>query len=1171
MLAGIALTLLVGLGALPSVIADTSCSATVPCEIGCCDKYGVCGMGPDFCGTDVCVNSCDAKAECNPGGWPSEYVNATTCPLDVCCSEYGFCGTTEEFCGNKTVTAPSCDASSQSLTRVIGYYSSAGAFRACDGMAPYAVPQGVYSHIYFAFGSIDPDTFEVIPAEQVDELLYPQLAALQTRDLGQELWLSIGGWDFSDSDEPTATTFSDLAAADTAKQNVFFKSLINFMSTYGFTGVDIDWEYPAASDRNGRAEDYENYPTFLANLKKALADYKYGLSITLPTSYWYLQHFDLTAIEPSVDWFNVMSYDLHGTWDIGDIWTGAYLDAHTNLTEIKLALDLLWGVDIKPSKINLGLAFYGRSYTISSASCSEPGCSYVSAADAGTCSDSAGILFNSEIEDIIAEYDLTPTLYEDAAVKTITWDSDQWVSFDDEETWKLKAEYAKSVCLGGVMVWSIDEDDSNHTFSVGLAAALGNKINIDPDTGLAIDAYGEGITATSYISTQDDYCRFINCGETCPSGFSEIVREDKKSQIMLDSTECLSGSKQTQTLCCPTSSELPTCRWRGFHNSGKCKGGCESDEAEVGTITAGCHSGYQSACCTITRSTEPWSECAWTSKCESDETCPSGYDNFVVGSRQGWGGRKSCSGKKNYNYCCKDLSAPDAFTNCEWKGHEVEFPNQEYCTDACPSGSIRIAEESIDVMWGANKRAHTADCLFGNEAYCCAGTTKVIVNPRGVTPTFNPAAEEFYYYFDKFLSNPSCPANWDAEYSASFFKRSTSPSDVDLLFNEVLAQLVTWISSIIPPKEKTDIYTGLLKEYGFENTAPSPENLTHLLYGMEDIWTGAPIYDANTLMSQTMCDIYVARKGVDNLAVASDTLCELPTSSTLSKRMLDEASDAARSVNDNQPTVLAAINGVLSGNLAFHYARWLESTSEQVILELAFWIGETPGTTPTADQRARFADRADTRFVDRWIVFHFHIGLDARTFLQTDSTNPVFYPGITAIRVYHGQTLHTYPGGQADPRAEYVFSNSYRAGQLNVGAMQNYNARSEVLRCRNLNSAERERRVFPHRWYIGRDRTTAITEQARQGYSTVYVRALNQLGLWLHTRGFFSPARLALLWPRMANYVSTGPDSDGFIPAPSSVNINGRTDYRPQSGAFATNWAADGSHVDISESAPVTP
>jgi chitinase len=35
---------------------------------------------------------------------------------------------------------------------------------------------------------------------------------------------------------------------------------------------------------------------------------KFGLSITVPTSYWYLRWFDLYALEPYVDEFNLMAY-----------------------------------------------------------------------------------------------------------------------------------------------------------------------------------------------------------------------------------------------------------------------------------------------------------------------------------------------------------------------------------------------------------------------------------------------------------------------------------------------------------------------------------------------------------------------------------------------------------------------------------------------------------------------------------------------------------------------------------------------------------------------------------------------------------------------------------------------------------------------------------------------
>lgn len=39
-----------------------------------------------------------------------------------------------------------------------------------------------------------------------------------------------------------------------------------------------------------------------------------------------------------------------------------------------------------------------------------------------------------------------------AAIKQVVWDSNQWVSYDDEDTFKTKIDYANSKCLGGLMV-----------------------------------------------------------------------------------------------------------------------------------------------------------------------------------------------------------------------------------------------------------------------------------------------------------------------------------------------------------------------------------------------------------------------------------------------------------------------------------------------------------------------------------------------------------------------------------------------------------------------------------------------------------------------------------------------------------------------------------------------
>lgn len=78
---------------------------------------------------------------------------------------------------------------------------------------------------------------------------------------------------------------------------------------YGFDGVDLDWEYPGADDRGGKEDDSENFSNMLRIMRRSFdrSSRPLGISITVPTSYWYLRWFDLPGLSESVDWFNLMA------------------------------------------------------------------------------------------------------------------------------------------------------------------------------------------------------------------------------------------------------------------------------------------------------------------------------------------------------------------------------------------------------------------------------------------------------------------------------------------------------------------------------------------------------------------------------------------------------------------------------------------------------------------------------------------------------------------------------------------------------------------------------------------------------------------------------------------------------------------------------------------------
>ncbi|KXT13896.1 hypothetical protein AC579_2627 [Pseudocercospora musae] len=277
--------------------------------------------------------------------------------------------------------------------------------------------------------------------DQTPENLFAQTTDIKNMKSGSstlEVYVSIGGWTFSDNHTATQSVFPEIAS-DTAKRQKFADNLVNFMVRYGFDGVDLDWEYPGAPDRGGKEEDdLDNSVALTKTLRetfKSSARGNYGLTFTIPSSHWYLKWFDVPRLLEYADWTKLMSYDLHGEWD-KDNPIGNIVQGHTNLTEIKLATDLLWRNNVPPEKVVLGVGFYGRSFRLGKTSCSKPGCEFSSnpAADPGVCTESSGTLAYFEIMDIIEKQKPKIVYEEESAVNYIVYGDkkNQWVSYDDK-------------------------------------------------------------------------------------------------------------------------------------------------------------------------------------------------------------------------------------------------------------------------------------------------------------------------------------------------------------------------------------------------------------------------------------------------------------------------------------------------------------------------------------------------------------------------------------------------------------------------------------------------------------------------------------------------------------------------------------------------------------------
>lgn len=129
-----------------------------------------------------------------------------------------------------------------------------------------------------------------------DDLLYPRVIDLKLPSPGLKVFIVVGGWD------ARGKVFPDTVST-TSNRKAFIDSAVQFCRTHGFDGIDIDWKYPVASDRGASKADLSNFVIFMKELRSGAG--RVGITLTLPSSYWYLNGFDVVNLEPQVDSFNL--------------------------------------------------------------------------------------------------------------------------------------------------------------------------------------------------------------------------------------------------------------------------------------------------------------------------------------------------------------------------------------------------------------------------------------------------------------------------------------------------------------------------------------------------------------------------------------------------------------------------------------------------------------------------------------------------------------------------------------------------------------------------------------------------------------------------------------------------------------------------------------------------
>lgn len=342
------------------------------------------------------------------------------------------------------------------------------------------VPADKLTHLFYAFAKIDGNgqvalfdsyaaTEKSFPGDTWDQSLrgnFNQLKKLKQQNPNLKTMISVGGWTLSSG-------FSDAALTDASRQK-FAQSAISFMTTYGFDGIDLDWEYPVGGGLEGnknRPEDKHNYTLLLAELdkqikaKEAIDRKDYQLSIASPAGYDKMANFELGAMNQYLDFFNVMAYDYHGAWENTTNHQAPLYANPSDPSSIASKYNIDWTIKnyiqagVEPSKIVMGAPAYGRAWK------------GVGSANNGLFRPASGAASGTWEAGIIDYKDLYNRLATQPDKYTRYWDSAAQVpyiyspneggtfsTYEDRQSLTLKTDYVKNHSLGGTFFWDASSD-----------------------------------------------------------------------------------------------------------------------------------------------------------------------------------------------------------------------------------------------------------------------------------------------------------------------------------------------------------------------------------------------------------------------------------------------------------------------------------------------------------------------------------------------------------------------------------------------------------------------------------------------------------------------------------------------------------------------------------------
>ncbi|UKZ75927.1 hypothetical protein TrVFT333_003623 [Trichoderma virens FT-333] len=326
--------------------------------------------------------------------------------------------------------------------------------RIYQGDSPGMLNYGCINHVYYAYASVTADGSVFVSPDECPEATIAKVASfrallgdewadarapvdgvqgglgslmhLKQRHPHLQVVLSIGG--------STASEVFPIVASSTLLRDNFARSALGLVEASGLDGIDIAWEFPS------EAKHGHDFLALLAAVRIHLPDDRFILTAVLPAAKEVLDLIDLKTAAEYLDYINLVAYDFFGTWTSK---SGHHAQLYTMNKDEPSA---------SSGSILLGIPTYGRSFLKANG----PG------QDFNGVGGQDGTFEYSELPRKGCK-EIVDRRY--IAAQCVGGDGG-FVTYDNPETVKVKAEFCKQKGLGGLFYWNGPADSRDQARSL---------------------------------------------------------------------------------------------------------------------------------------------------------------------------------------------------------------------------------------------------------------------------------------------------------------------------------------------------------------------------------------------------------------------------------------------------------------------------------------------------------------------------------------------------------------------------------------------------------------------------------------------------------------------------------------------------------------------------------